>query len=114
MHSSEWIARVTTINEDDCLIFTPRQSACPTWPVKVAGMQGLWRYKGVANTSATYGDYVEVIGPYFPNSPERNGGRSRILKIDQIKYAGKSAKPVDVLDVQVSAISNEAKRARRR
>jgi hypothetical protein len=72
-------------------------------------MQGLWRYIGPLNSES-----VEVIGPYFPGNPSRNGGRSRIFKIEQIKYAGKSAKPVDVLNVETTALSNDAKRARRR
>jgi hypothetical protein len=100
---------LTTINEDNCLEFTSRSKACPSWPVRIAGMQGLWRYIGPLNSES-----VEVIGPYFPGNPARNGGRSRIFKIEQIKYAGKSAKPVDVLNVETTALSNDAKRARRR
>jgi hypothetical protein len=100
---------LTTINESNCLEFTARLKACPSWPVRIAGMQGLWRYVGPLNSES-----VEVIGPYFPNNPDRNGGRSRIFKVNQIKYAGKSAKPVDVLNVASTALSDEAKRARRR
>lgn len=100
---------MTVINDENCLEFSPRSKSCPSWPVRVAGMQGLWRYIGPLNLET-----VEVVGPYFPGNPSRNGGRSRIFKIDQIKYAGKSAKPVDVLNVEATALSNEAKRARRR
>jgi hypothetical protein len=57
---------------------------------------------------------VEVIGPYFPGNPSRNGGRSRVFYLDKLKYAGKNAKPIDVLHVETTAISDEAKRARRR
>lgn len=100
---------MTTIDENNCLVFGPRSKACPSWPVRVAGMQGLWRYIGPLNQET-----VEVIGPYFPGNPSRNGGRSRLLNIEQIKFAGKLAKPVDVLSVETTAISLEAKRALRR
>jgi|ERR1700754_358858 len=96
---------MTVINENNCLVFSARSKACPSWPVRVIGMQGLWRYTGPVNQ-----ENVEVIGPYFPSNPSRNGGRSRILKIDQIKYAGKLAKPVDVLNVEATAISKRAQR----
>jgi hypothetical protein len=105
---------MTTINEDGCVVFGPRSISCPKWPVRVIGMQGLWRYVGTYGEPGTFPIMVEVIGPYFPNNPERNGGRSRLISIDKIKYAGRSAKPVDVLHVQTTAVSNEAKRARRR
>jgi hypothetical protein len=97
------------LNDDDCIEFGPRQSACKGWPVRVSYQQGLWRYAAVIDD-----DHVEVIGPYFPGNPSRNGGRSRIFHLSKLKYAGKSAKPLDVLDVQATAISNDAKRARRR
>lgn len=96
------------IDEDGCIVFSPRAKACPKWPVRIKGVQGLWRYVGiVTNTKA------EVIGPYFPNNPTRNGGRSRIVSIDTIKYAGKTAKPIDVISVETQALSTEAKRHRR-
>lgn len=97
------------LNEENCMEFTPRQIACPGWPVRVANQQGLWRYIGPINPET-----VEVIGPYFPGSPHRNGGRSRLLNIEQIKYAGKTARPVDVISVEATALSQEAKRAKRR
>lgn len=96
---------MTVIDEDNCLVFSPRSKACLQWPVRIAGMQGLWRYVGPLNSET-----VEVIGPYFPGNPSRNGGRSRIFNINQIKYAGKSAKPVDVLSVETTAISQRAQR----
>lgn len=99
---------MTVINDQNCLEFSPRSKSCPSWPVRVAGMQGLWRYIGPLNLET-----VEVVGPYFPGNPSRNGGRSRIFKIDQIKYAGKSARPIDVLNVEATALSNEVKRGKR-
>jgi hypothetical protein len=33
-----------TIDENGCIVFSPRSKACPSWPVRIAGMQGLWRY----------------------------------------------------------------------
>lgn len=101
---------MTSIDDNDCIIFTPKQTTCPAWPVRVSGMQGLWRYVGPLEDL----QHVEVIGPYFPNNPDRNGGRSRIVKLATIKYAGKNAKPVDVISVETQAISSEAQRARRR
>lgn len=98
-----------TMDEKNCLVFGPRTKACPSWPVRITDMQGLWRYVGPLNS-----ERVEVIGPYFPANPSRNGGRSRIFHIDHIKYAGKSAKPVDVQSAETMALSIEAKRARRR
>jgi hypothetical protein len=100
------------IDENGCIIFGPRTKACPSWPVRVAGMQGLWRF--VKQMPWPNLDYVEVIGPYFPNNSTRNGGRSRLINIDNIRYAGKNAKPIDVINVEAQALSNEAKRARRR
>jgi hypothetical protein len=100
-----------TIDENGCIVFSPRSKACPSWPVRIAGMQGLWRYIGVVPDSNTLDEvFVEVIGPYFPNNPERNGGRSRIFPINKVKYAGKLAKPVDVLNVETTAISQRAQR----
>ncbi len=102
---------MTSIDENGCLVFGPRTKTCPSWPVRVVGMQGLWRYVGIVPESNTYGDvFAEVIGPYFPSNPARNGGRSRIFSIDRIKYAGKHAKPVDVLNVETTAISQRAQR----
>lgn len=112
---------MTAIDDNGCLEFGPRSKACPKWPVRVQGMQGLWRYVGPVIQKAPKGIFdssavtkIEVIGPYFPNNPSRSGGRSRIVSIDTIKYAGKSAKPIDVLSVETQAISQEAQRARRR
>lgn len=89
-------------------MFASNSITCPGWPVRIQAAQGLWRYTGQT------GKYIEVIGPYFPNNPDRNGGRSRIVKLEDLKYAGKNAKPIDVTHVQTTAISDEAKRARRR
>jgi len=102
-----------SITDNSCIEFGPRSTACPSWPVRVQGMQGLWRYVGITKQDEDT-TYVEVIGPYFPNNPARNGGRSRIINLDLIKYAGRSAKPVDVISVATTAISHEAQRARRR
>ena len=103
------------IDSNDCIEFGPRSRTCPKWPVRVVGQQGLWRYVGPADGDPYIGsNLIEVIGPYFPNNPERNGGRSRVFSVDKVKYAGKNAKPIDVLHVQTVAISDEAKRARRR
>jgi hypothetical protein len=101
-----------SIDDNDCISFGPKQTACPSWPVRVQGMQGLWRY--VKSFPFPNQDHVEVIGPYFPNNPDRNGGRSRIVRLDTIKYAGKSAKPIDVQHVESQAISQQAQRAQRR
>ena len=97
------------VEDDESIVFSSRARAEISWPVRIAGMQGLWRYVGLVNNTK-----AEVIGPYFPSNPQRNGGRSRIVSIDLLKYAGKSAKPVDVISVETQALSNEAKRARRR
>lgn len=107
------------IDEDSCIVFSPRAKACPSWPVRIAGMQGLWRYLGPLAQSIDMQKgaiitHVEVIGPYFPGNSSRNGGRSRIVNIDNLKYAGKHAKPIDVMSVETQALSAEAKRARRR
>lgn len=101
------------IDDNDCVVFTPKQKACPSWPVRVQGMQGLWRYIGPADGDPFIGtNIVEVIGPYFPSNPERNGGRSRVFSADKLKYAGKSAKPVDVRDIGMEDISLRAQRRR--
>ena len=106
---------MTEINEDRCIVFTPRQITCPKWPVRIAGMQGLWRYVGVVPDSNTFNEvFVEVVGPYFPSNSSRNGGRSRIVAIGILKYAGKLAKPIDVISVETQALSEQAKRATRR
>lgn len=102
---------MASIDDKGCVVFTPRQITCPSWPIRVAGMQGLWRYLGPLDMEKTH---VEVIGPFFPNNPDRNGGRSRLIKIENLRYAGKTAKPIDVQNVEATALSNEAKRARRR
>lgn len=104
---------MTAIDDNGCIEFGPRSKACPSWPVRVQGMQGLWRYVGQLQ-SANSGNMVEVIGPYFPNNPSRSGGRSRIVSLDKLKYAGKNAKPIDVRSVETEAISLQAKRAQRR
>jgi hypothetical protein len=99
------------IGDNGCLVFSSRSKTCPSWPVRVVGKQGLWRYVGIVPDSNTFGDiFVEVIGPFFPSNPSRNGGRSRIVNIDELKYAGKHAKPVDVLNVESTAISQRAQR----
>jgi hypothetical protein len=107
-----------TIDENGCIVFSPRSKACPSWPVRIAGMQGLWRYVSPLPRKIHFTitgnendpQMVEVIGPYFPNNPDRNGGRSRIFPINKVKYAGKLAKPVDVLNVETTAISQRAQR----
>lgn len=96
---------MTYLETDGCLQFTPRQTTCPSWPVRIAGMQGLWRFVGPINET-----HVEVIGPYFPGNPARNGGRSRIVSLDKLKYAGKRSKPIDVRDVETEAVSKRAQR----
>lgn len=102
---------MTTIDENGCLVFGPKSKTCPSWPVRVAGLQGLWRYVGIVPDSNTLNQvFVEVIGPYFPGNPSRNGGRSRIFPIDKLKYAGKTAKPVDVISVETTALSRRAQR----
>ena len=103
------------IIDDGCIQFTAKQITCPKWPVRVAGMQGLWRYVGIVPDSNTLNEVsVEVIGPYFPSNSARNGGRSRIIAIGLLRYAGKHAKPIDVISVETQAVSNDAKRAGRR
>ncbi len=103
------------VDDKGCLVFGPRSQTCPKWPVRVTGFQGLWRYVGIVPDSNTFHDiFVEVIGPYFPGNPSRNGGRSRIININRLKYAGKNAKPVDVISVETHAISLDAQRAQRR
>lgn len=102
---------MTTLDEEGCLVFGPRTKTCPSWPVRVVNMQGLWRLVGIVPDSNTFNDiFVEVIGPYFPGNPSRNGGRSRIFNIDKLKYAGKLAKPVDVLNIETVTISQRAQR----
>jgi hypothetical protein len=101
-------------SEDDCLHLTARQVICPSWPIRIEGMQGLWRYIKPIGDYETGWAFFEAIGPYFPSNPSRNGGRSRIFRVDKAKYPGKRAKPVDVADPQSRAISEEAQRARRR
>jgi len=78
-------------------------------------MQGLWRYVGLVDGDPDFQiQAVEVIGPYFPGNPSRNGGRSRVFYLDRLKYAGKRAKPIDVLNVETQALSLQAQRDRRR
>jgi hypothetical protein len=102
------------VDDKGCLVFGPRSLTCPPWPVRVTGFQGLWRYVGVIPNHNNIDTWVEVIGPYFPGNPSRNGGRSRIININRLKYAGKNAKPVDVISVETHAISLDAQRAQRR
>lgn len=104
---------MTTINDDGCLEFGPRSKTCPSWPVRVIGMQGLWRYIGPVDEPQPMAA-VEVIGPYFPGNPSRNGGRSRVFYLDKLKYAGKRAKPIDVMSVETRALSLQVQRDRRR
>jgi hypothetical protein len=108
-----------SIDDNGCIEFGPRSKACPSWPVRIQGMQGLWRYLGplaqeIDMSKGAIITHVEVIGPYFPNNPERSGGRSRLVPLEKTKYAGKLAKPIDVRSIETEAISSEAKRARRR
>ena len=103
--------KIMTYIENECIVFGPRSKTCPGWPVRILGMQGLWRYVGpIPNFNNLDNTWVEVIGPYFPSSPSRNGGRSRIFNIDKLKYAGRSARPIDVLNVETTAISKRAQR----
>jgi hypothetical protein len=103
----------TEIDEDDCIVFTIARIVCPQWPVKVAGQQGLWRYVGPIETKDGW-THAEVIGPMFPGAASRSGGRSRILNIEELRYAGRNAKPVDVQHQETIAISNSAKHGGRR
>jgi hypothetical protein len=98
------------IDENGCIVFGPKTKTCPSWPVRIVGMQGLWRYVGPVDDLLDGQWTIEVIGPYFPNTPSRNGGRSRVFYLDKIKYAGKQAKPVDVLSVESRALSQRAQR----
>jgi len=110
------------VDDEGSIVFSAKAKAAISWPVRIAGMQGLWRYVGPLPRKVEFtisgmeaeDQRVEVIGPYFPGNSARNGGRSRIMSINHLKYAGKSAKPVDVISVETQALSNEAKRARRR
>lgn len=107
--------QVKHFNEEDCLVFEDEKTiVCPRWPVRIAGTQGLWRYVQPIGDWDSGWFHAEVIGPYFPGNPSRNGGRSRIVPVANIRYAGKSAKPVDVMSVETQTVSEEAKRARRR
>lgn len=106
-----------TYIENECIVFGPRSRTCPSWPVRIIGMQGLWRYVGPVIQKSPKSEFdssavlmIEVIGPYFPSNPSRNGGRSRIFNIDKLKYAGRSARPIDVLNVETTAISKRAQR----
>ncbi len=101
------------IDEDDCLVFGPRQITCPRWPVRVIGQQGLWRYVGPVETKEGW-THADVIGPFFPGSPSRAVGHSRILDIDTLKWAGKTAKPVDVIHPETIAVSLGAQNHGRR
>jgi hypothetical protein len=101
------------IDEDDCIVFAFNQKTCPSWPIRVTGQQGLWRYVKPIETEEGW-THVDVIGPFFPGSPSRAVGHSRILHLDTIKYAGKTARPVDVLHPETIAISNNAKNHSRR
>lgn len=110
---------MTSIDDNGCIEFGPRSKTCPLWPVRVQGMQGLWRYLGplaqtIDMSKGAIVTHAEVVGPYFPSNPSRNGGRSRIVSLDRLKYAGKNAKPIDVRSVETEAISLQAQRARRR
>lgn len=95
-------------DEADCVYLSSKQIICPGDPIRIDGTQGLWRYiKPISNFS------FEAIGPYFPNNPSRNGGRSRIFNMDKAKYPGRKAKRIDVTDFNITAISEEAKRHKR-
>lgn len=100
--------------ENDCLHLNPRHCICVGDPVKVEGMQGLWRYIRPVGDYDSGWAHIEVVGPYFPRNPSRNGGRSRIFLIDKVKYPGKRFKPIDVHDIDAKAASTNAKRAQRR
>lgn len=94
-------------DEADCIYLSSKHIICPGDPIRIDGMQGLWRYiKPIGNSS------FEAIGPYFPNNPSRNGGRSRIFNVDKAKYP-RRAKRIDVTDFDITAISEEAKRHKR-
>lgn len=98
-----------TYFDEDNVVFRKDQVVEPGGPLRIEGRQGLWRYV------ARVGAYVEVVGPYFPTNPSRNGERQRIFPIEQLKYPGKKIKPIDVApSAGVTAISEEAKRGRRR
>lgn len=94
-------------NEDDHVVFTKSQVVPFGGPLRIDGRQGLWRYVARA------GAYVEVVGPYFP--ARRGSERQRIFPVDQLKYPGRKFKAADVApSAGVTAISEEAKRGRRK
>lgn len=94
---------------DDRIVFRANQKAALGDPVRINGRQGLWRYTSRA------GAYVEVVGPYFPTNPSRNGERQRIFPIEELRYPGKKFKSIDVSpSPQVTAINQEAQRVRRK
>lgn len=97
---------MATIVDDDCLVFETGKRACPGDPVKVANRQGLWRLADVLN------DFdVEVIGPYFPSSPQRTQEMTRIMKALNIRQAPKGSVRADVaMTVGLSALNSEAQR----
>lgn len=100
---------MTTRVETGCLVFDSGKVACKGDPVKVANKQGLWRLADVLN------DFdVEVIGPYFPTSPQRTQEMTRILKVVNIKEAPKGSSRQDVaMTVTLAALNNDAQRKRR-
>lgn len=99
----------TYFNEDDSLVFTPSQIVPLGSPLRFEKRQGLWRY------TARVGSYVEVVGPYFPTGTKVGNERQRIFKIEDAKWPGRQAKPIDVApSAQVQAINAEAQRGRKR
>jgi ribosomal protein S16 len=100
---------VPFFDDDDRIVFRANQRAAIGDPVRIEGRQGLWRY------TARAGAYIEVVGPYFPNSPSRNGERQRIFAIDTARYPGKKITARDVApSPQVTAMSEQAQRGRRK
>lgn len=106
----QWMKTMTPTNKppwfdiDDAVVFGKNKVVTFGEPLRIDGRQGLWRY--IARTGA----YVEVVGPYFPTNPSRNGERTRIFPVDQLKYPGNKFKAIDVApSPTVTAISEQAK-----
>lgn len=95
-------------NKDLCIKLDPARAklTCPGDPVKLANRQGLYRFtKRLTDTVA------EVVGPYFPASPQRTQEITRIQVIVNLKAAPASATRADVKMTPAStAASNVAKR----
>lgn len=90
--------------EDDCL-YVSGKLVCPGDPVKVAGKQGLFRLTDILN------DYdVEVVGPYFPRSPQRTQEITRILKLTNLRYAAKASRMDVSMTLPLQMLSDKARK----